>query len=104
MPAVVVQSTETVCPLAVPKVTVNDAVVLPALPSAVVASAMLNEGTASSFVIVPVPAEPTVAFTGVFRVREKVSSASLVLSPFTGTFTVFVVWPAVNVRVPEVVV
>ena len=45
-----------------------------------------------------------VALTGLLRLTTKVSVDSAVVSPSTGTVTVCVSRPGVNVSVPEVVV
>ncbi len=73
-------------------------------PSASVTSPIeIVTGVVSSFRMVPVPwPSAIVAFTGLDKVRVKVSSASTAVSPLTGTGTVFVVSPAAKVSVPEV--
>ena len=69
MPAAVAQSTVTAWPLAAERVTVNVAVVVPALPSVTVTSSTDRVGGASSSVIVPSP-EPSaiVALDGLLSV------------------------------------
>ncbi len=79
--------------------------VVPALPSAVVGLVMFSSGSASSSTMVPWPrASPIEALTAPDRLTRKVSSASSSASLATGTVIVCVVAPAVNVRVPLVVV
>ena len=80
----------------------NPAVTVPALPSVTLTSLIDSVGTASSFVIVPIPLPSAiVAFTGPLRFTPNVSFASNFVSPFTVTLTGRVAWPGVKVSVPD---
>ena len=95
----------TVFPLDPDRVTVNVRFDVPELPSVKATSLIVIEGSGSSSVIVPTPwVSAIVTFTGTVRFTTNVSSISSIVSPTTGTDTVFVTWPGVNVSVPEVVV
>ena len=86
------------------RLTVKVALVVPASPSVIVTSFSESAGR-SSLDIVPRPVASTrLALTAPDRVTVKVSLASGTVSPRIGTDTVAEVWPALNVRVPLVVV
>ncbi len=97
----VAQFTVMVLPLAEESVTLNVAVVEPALPSVTETSFTERVGGRSSSVIVPTP-EPSeiVALPGLDRVRLKDSLTSSRTSPFTVTPIVVPVAPAAIVRLP----
>ena len=100
-PGEVAQSKVTGFPLALESVTVNVAVVVPALPSTTETSFTERVDGASSSVIVPTP-EPSeiVALPGLDRVRLKDSLTSSRTSPFTVMAIVVAVAPAAIVRLP----
>ena len=78
---------------------------VPALPSASDMSLIVRDGGGSSSTIVPIPwLSAIVALVGTERFTKNASSISSSTSPTTGTDTVFVTCPGVNVSVPEVVV
>ena len=73
-----------------------------------VAFATETVGVSSSSVIVPVPSRvvappASLALLAEDRRRMTVSSSSSAVSPLTVTSTVFSVWPAAKVRVPEAI-
>ena len=86
------------------RVTVNTALVVPALPSSSETSLMENAGAGwttgpgpSSLTIVPVPyASFSVAFVGAVRLTTKFSFSSTAASPLTTTVTVLLVSPMAN--------
>ncbi|HBD19049.1 MAG TPA: hypothetical protein DC063_02405 [Arenimonas sp.] len=76
--------TDTVWPLAAERLTVNTALLLPALPSAGLTSLMDSDGSGSSLTIVPTPwPSTTTAFTTLVTLTKKVSLGSLSASPLT---------------------
>ena len=82
--------------------TVNVAAIVPALPSVTDTSLMEIVGCASSLLIVPTPwLSAIVAFVALDRFTLKVSFGSNTVSPLTVTLIGCEVWPAVNVKVPE---
>lgn len=84
--------------------TVKTALTVPELPSLAVAS-LIDSAGKSSLRMVPMPwASAMVAPLAPLRLTAKVSSASMVVSPVTLTFTVLLVSPAAKVRVPEAAV
>ncbi len=89
--------------LAFDRVTVKLAVVVPLFPSVTLTSLIVID-TASSSLIVPTPwASVIVALTALVRLTLKVSFPSSSVSPLTVTAIVWLVWPAVKVRVPDLV-
>ena len=82
--------------------TTNVIVALPELPSACATLLIVTTGERSSFVIVASANDcrPSDAPEGDARMSENVSFASYFVSPWTTTFTVPLVWPAVSVSVP----
>ena len=95
------QSNVTAWPLTAESVTVNVAVVVPALPSATETSSTESVGGGSSSVIVPSPGRRrSWRSTGLESVMPNVSSTSSRTSPFTVTANVAVVDPAAIVRLP----
>ncbi len=92
----------TVWSLGFERVTVNVKAVVPLLPSVTDTSAIEMTGCGSSFMIVPVaPSVPqTWRWPGRSGSRVKVSLGSSVVSPLTGTVTVWLVTPGVKVSVP----
>ena len=76
---------------------------VPELPSATDALPIEMVGGASSLVIVPTPwLSAIVALTAPERFTKNVSSASLTVSPTTGTKIFWVVCPGVKANDPEV--
>ena len=81
----------------------TDSVVVPVSPSTAEALAIETVGSASSFWIVPIPCASAIAIPPVAFVRfnVNVSSSSARASSAIVTATAFVVWPGVNVSVPD---
>ena len=110
VPFCVAYFTVTVFVLAVERLTTRVAFVLPEAGLVTVALVMASVGvdvgadTASMIVAVALDVE-RVALTGLFRFNRKVLLASpAVVIAATGTETVWEVWPAVKVNVPDVAV
>ena len=90
VPLAVAESTVTVRPLAVLRLTVKVAVTVPVLPSVTVTSLIESVGSGSSSVMVPTPwPSAIVALIGLVRLTKKVSLASSSRSPLTRTVTGF---------------
>jgi hypothetical protein len=94
----------TVAALGAESETAKTAFTVPEFPSVAVALAIEIVGGESSFVIVPVPIPvlAMLAFDGLVRLTVKISFASTVASPVTGTRICLAVWPGVKVSVPDV--
>ena len=80
------------------------ALVVPALPSLTVASAIDSDGKSSLRIVAVAVARAIVAPDAPLRPSVNVSSASIAVSAATGTLTAFDVCPAAKVSVPDAAV
>src|SRR4051812_34764726 len=104
VPGAVAQFTLTVEELDAPSVTVKTADFVPEWPSTMVTS-LIDRATTSSLTRVAMPAlRLKVAPLAFQRLSQNVSLLSTAVSPRTGTETVLLVSPGLNVRVPLVLV
>src|SRR5688572_2592413 len=100
----IAKSTETVVPVggAGSTATVNDAAVVPALPSGTSGLVTLSVSGSSSAIVTTADDWPSVVCSGSDSTNDKVSVGSAAWSPRTATWTSMCCWPGANSSRPDV--